>query len=325
VVWSIVYLVVGLALLIWSAERFVFGASAVARNLNVSPLLIGVIVVGFGTSAPEMLVSSLAAWQGNPGLSIGNAIGSNITNIALIVGLAAVIRPLAVHSQVLRRELPILLAAMLTGWVLLSNGRIERVDGVLLLLAFAAMLYWMISVARRGQADGEDPLAGLPLEDGREPVSNARATTWLVVGLVVLLASSRLLVIGAVDLAQLWGVSDLVIGLTIVAIGTSLPELAAAAAASVKREDDIAIGNVVGSNTFNTLGVLGLPGVIAPGPFAPEVLTRDVPIMVLLTVALFAMSYGSGAGSSGRINRLEGAILLTSFVGYQWLLFAGEG
>jgi cation:H+ antiporter len=319
---SLVYLAIGLVLLIASAERFVFGASAVARNLRVSPLLVGVIIVGFGTSMPEVLVSSIAAWQGSPGLAIGNAIGSNITNIALILGVAALIRPLAVHSMVLRRELPILLAAMLTGWVLLSNGRIDRSDGILLLLAFAGMMYWMISVAQRARAEGLEVEVNVPCDGrGAAPVSNARAGIWLVVGLVVLLASSRLLVWAAVDLAELLGVSELVIGLTVVAVGTSLPELASSVIAAIKREDDIAIGNVVGSNTFNTLAVLGLPGVIAPGAFAPEVLTRDVPIMVLLTLALFAMAYGPASG--GRINRVEGGVLLASFVGYQWLLFGG--
>jgi cation:H+ antiporter len=321
---SFLYLVLGLVLLIASAERFVFGASAMARNLRVSPLLIGVIIVGFGTSAPEILVSSLAAWRGNPGLSIGNAIGSNITNIALILGIAALIRPLAVESTVLRRELPILLAANLTGWVLLSNGRIDRIDGILLLLAFAVMMYWMISVARRGRADGIDPQLVLPqAQDDGERVSNLRAVVWLLVGFVVLLGSSQLLVAGAVDLAEHFGISDLVIGLTVVAIGTSLPELAASVAAALKKEDDIAIGNVVGSNTFNSLAVLGLPGVIAPGAFAPEVLTRDVPFMVILTMALFAMGYGLGTG--GRINRVEGSVLVAAFIGYQWVVFSAQG
>lgn len=314
----LVYLAAGLVLLILSAERFVFGASALASNLRVSPLLVGVVIVGFGTSTPELMVSGLAAWNGNTGLAIGNAIGSNITNIALILGLAAVIRPIAVHSMVLRRELPILLAASLVGWALLNNGRIDRLDGILLLCALAGMLYWMISVSRRGRAEGIDPLADRP-EQPAGAVSNGVACLWLVAGLAVLLASSRLMVWAAVDLAQNFEVSELVIGLSIVALGTSLPELAASVAAAIKGQDDIAIGNVVGSNTFNTLAVLGLPGVIAPGAFAPEVLTRDVPIMVLLTVALFAMAYG--LGNTGRINRVEGGILLACFCGYQWLLF----
>lgn len=316
---SVLYLLVGLGFLIFAAERFVFAASSLARNLQISPLVIGVIIVGFGTSAPEVLVSGLAAWQGKSGLAIGNAIGSNIANVALILGAAALLRPLTVDSMVLRRELPILLAAMMIGWVLLSNGRIDRVDGVLLLLALAGVLYWMISVANRARLEGLD--IGEELADSTHRVSNLRAAFWLVLGLSLLLGSSRLLVWAAVDLAEWFGVSDLVIGLTVVAVGTSLPELAASISAALKREDDIAIGNIVGSNTFNTLAVLGLPGVIAPGPFAPEVLTRDVPIMVVLTVALFVMAYGFG--SSGRINRLEGGTLLLAFAGYQWLVFTG--
>lgn len=312
------YLLIGLALLIVSADRFVFGASAIAHNLRVAPLLIGVVIVGFGTSAPELLVSTISALQGNSGIAIGNAIGSNITNIGLILGVAALIRPLTVQSVVLRRELPILLAAMLVAWVLLSNGRLDRIDGTLLLLAFLAMMYWMISVVRRGREEGVDPLvAAVP--EGAAKVSTARALFWLVVGLVVLLASSRLLVWAAVELAERWGVSELIIGLTVVAIGTSLPELAASTTAALRRMDDIAIGNVVGSNTFNTLAVLGLPGVLGPGPFDPEVLTRDVPIMVIMTLALFVLGYG--LGSSGRINRFEGLALLAAFAGYQWLLF----
>lgn len=319
VLMSLGYLFAGLVILIFSAERFIFGASALARNLRVSPLLIGVIIVGFGTSAPELMVSAIAAWQGNPGLAIGNAIGSNITNIALILGAAALIRPIEVHSMVLKRELPILLSAVLAGWMLLSNGRIDRLDGVLLLVAFAIMLYWMVQVAVRGRGDPNDALMAEFTAELPRPVSNGVAIMWLVIGLVVLLASSRLLVWAAVDLAQMLGVSDLVIGLTIVAVGTSLPELAASIMAALKKEDDLAVGNIVGSNTFNTLAVLGLPGIIAPGAFPPEVLTRDIPIMVLLTLLLFGMAYGFRG--VGRINRPEGALLLLAFVGYQWILF----
>lgn len=316
---TILYLIGGLIALILSAERFIFGAAGLARNLRVSPLLIGVIIVGFGTSAPELMVSSIAAFQGNPGLAIGNAIGSNITNIALILGVAALIRPVEVHSTVLKRELPILLAAVLAGWALLSNGHLERPEGVLLLVAFAIMIYWMVMVALRERGDGKDILeTEFALEMPRE-VGNTMAIVWLLVGLVVLLASSQLLVWAAVRLATDIGVSDLVIGLTIVAVGTSLPELAASVMAAIKHEDDIAVGNIVGSNTFNTLAVLGLPGLIAPGPVPADVLTRDLPIMVLLTLVLFGMAYGFRG--PGRISRGKGALLVVAFVGYQWLLF----
>jgi len=320
---TLLYLLVGLVVLILAAERFIHGAAALARNLRVSPLLIGVVVIGFGTSAPEILVSGIAAWQGNPGLAIGNAIGSNITNIALILGVAALIRPVEVHSSVLKRELPILLTAVLAGWVLLSNGRIDRLDGILLLVAFAVMIYWMVMVALRDRSEEPDPMAEVFAGEPPRRVSNAAATAWLLFGLVALLASSRLLVWAAVDLAAALGVSDLVIGLTVVALGTSLPELAASVLAAIKKEDDLAVGNIVGSNTFNTLAVLGLPGIIAPGAFAPEVLTRDVPIMVMLTLVLFAMAYGFKG--PGRINRAEGGLLLTAFLGYQWLVFGGYG
>lgn len=318
---TIVILIGGLLALILSAERFIFGAAAVARNFRVSPLLIGVIVVGFGTSAPELMVSSISASQGNPGLAIGNAIGSNITNIALILGVAALIRPVEVHSSVLKRELPILLAAVLAGWALLSNGHLARFEGVLLLAAFCVMIYWMVMIAVRQRGDGPDILETEFAIEMPKGVSNGVAVFWLLAGLVVLLISSRMLVWAAVELATHLGVSDLVIGLTIVAVGTSLPELAASVMAAIKREDDIAVGNIVGSNTFNTLAVLGLPGLIAPGPFPPEVLTRDVPIMVALTVALFAMAYGF-RGGPGRIARGRGALLLAAFLGYQWLLFS---
>lgn len=314
----VLYLVVGLVLLIVSAQRFVLASSTLARSLRVPPLVIGVIIVGFGTSAPELIVSGFAAWQGKPGLAIGNAIGSNITNIALILGIAALIRPLSVASEVLHRELPILLAAMLVGWVLLSNGRIDRLDGWLLMLSLGAIGYWMIQVAARNRKNDDMSLLG-QRPASRDGQSTLSMVLWILASLTVLVLSSRLLVWAAVDIAEVMGVSELVIGLTVVAVGTSLPELAASVTAALHGEDDIAVGNVVGSNTFNTLAVLGLPGIIAPGPFAAEVLTRDVPIMVVLTVAMFAMSYGSG--NQGRINRAEGLLLLASFFGYQWLLF----
>ena len=310
----------GFVVLIVSAERFVLGASALARNLGVSPLVVGLLIVGFGTSAPEMLVSGIAAWQGNAGLSVGNAVGSNITNIALILGVGAMVRPLAVHSGLLRRELPLLLAAMLIASILLLDGVLGRGDGLLLLCAFAATVYATLAMALGDPRRSEDAMAREFSAEMPLPMTNARALTYVVVGLLLLLASSRLLVWAAVDLAQSLGVSDLVIGLTIVAVGTSLPELAATIAAALKNEHDIAIGNVVGSNTFNILAVLGLPGLIAPGQFMPELLMRDFPTMIALTLALFAMAYGFRG--AGRINRLEGALLLMAFVAYQTVLFA---
>ena len=319
---AVFVVVVGLALLVWGADRFVDGAVAAARNLGVSPLVAGLILVGFGTSAPEMVVSAMAAWGGNTGISIGNAVGSNITNIALVIGAAALMRPLTIHSRLLRRELPILIAAMLVALAMLADGDLGRLDGLVLLCGFAMVVYWMLRAARApgtaAAGDGDALAVEFAGELSAGSMSTARALAWTAAGLVVLLVSSRRLVWGAVEIAQLFGVSDLIIGLTVVAVGTSLPELAATVSAALKGEDDIAIGNVVGSNTFNILAVLGLPGLIGPGPFAPEVLSRDFPVMIALTVAFVAMAYGFRG--EGRVNRIDGALLLGAFVGYLgWL------
>ncbi len=313
---NILAIFTGFAVLIWGANHFINGAAALANNLGVSPLMIGLTIVGLGTSAPEVLVSSIASIDGNPGLAIGNAIGSNIANIGLILGVTALITPLSVHSGVLQREYPLLLAISLISLALMWDGTLARIDGVALLVLLLFILSWMIRSAKAG---GSDPIAGEFDAEIPHDVPTSKAIIWLVVGLLALLLSSRALVWGAANLAAALGVSDVVIGLTIVAIGTSLPELAATIASALKGEHDIAIGNVVGSNLYNLLAVLSLPGLIAPGSFLPEVLNRDQPIMIGLTVALFLM--GSGSGNQGRINRLEGLILLAVFVGYQSLLF----
>lgn len=309
----------GFLLLVWGADRFVAGAAGAARSLGVSTLIIGLTIVGFGTSAPEMLVSAMAAYAGNPGLSIGNAIGSNITNIALILGTTAVVVPLMVHSETLRRELPLLMVIMLVTLVLLADLELDRIDGIILLLALVAFIGWLIRLALTSQAS--DPLVADFANEIPADMPLGRALLWLVIGLAVLLLSSRMLVWGAVNLATAFGVSDLVIGLTIVAIGTSLPELAASLVAARKGEHDIAIGNVLGSNIFNLLAVMGLPGVIRPGAVPPEVLTRDFPVMIGLTLAFFFLAYG--VGKPGRIGRLAGGLLLASFVAYQLILYFG--
>lgn len=309
----------GFLLLVWGADRFVAGAAGAARSLGVSTLIIGLTIVGFGTSAPEMLVSAMAAYAGNPGLSIGNAIGSNITNIALILGATAVVVPLMVHSETLRRELPLLMVIMLVTLALLADLELDRVDGIILLLALVAFVGWLIRLALTSQAS--DPLVADFANEIPADMPLGRSLLWLIVGLAVLLLSSRMLVWGAVNLATAFGVSDLVIGLTIVAIGTSLPELAASLVAARKGEHDIAIGNVLGSNIFNLLAVMGLPGVIRPGAVPPEVLTRDFPVMIGLTLAFFFLAYG--VGKPGRIGRLAGGLLLASFAAYQLILYFG--
>lgn len=311
----------GFILLTWSADRFVVGASAMAYNLKVSPLIIGLTIVGLGTSAPEMLVSAFASWQGNSGLAVGNALGSNIINTGLILGITAIIIPLNVHSSILKRELPILLLVMVVALLLLMDGTLGRLDGALLLTGMAIMLIWMIRLGRTSQTS-EDPMSAEFADEIPTTLSMGRAVFWLVVGGLVLLGSSRLLVWGAVSIAQEMGVSDLVIGLTIVALGTSMPELAATVMSAIKNEHDIALGNVIGSNIFNLLVVLGLPGLINPATIDTEVLARDYPVMIGLTVALFVMAYGFRG--PGRINRIEGTVLVLAFCAYQTLLYFNE-
>jgi cation:H+ antiporter len=307
----------GLVLLVWSADRFVDGASATAHHFAMPPLLVGMLIVGFGTSAPEMVVSVLAASQGSPGLALGNAWGSNILNMAFILGITALITPIAVQSVILRKELPILIAVTALSALLVWDGLLTRWDAVLLLAVFGGLIAWSI-VAARGQS--RDSLAletATELSAGAMPLN--RALLWLGLGLLVLVGSSRLLVWGAVTIAQTLGVSDVVIGLTVVAIGTSLPELASCVVAARKGEDDIALGNVLGSSLFNTLAVVGLAAVIAPMDIEPTLFTRDLPVMAGLTVLLFFL--GWGFRGPGRINRFEGGLLVAIYLGYTaWLL-----
>ena len=314
---SICAVVAGIAVLAWAADRFVFGAAATARNLGVSALMVGLTVVAVATSMPEMLISAIASWQGNAGLGIGNAVGSNIANIGLILGITAAIKPLQVHSTTLRRELPILLAITLIALVLMLDGSLRRIDGVLLLLVLGVVMYWVASLGLRTRAS--DPMRSEFDRSVPHDVSMGRALGWLVLGLLMLLLSSRILVWGATNIAQSLGISDLVIGLTIVAVGTSLPELAACVASALRNQHDIAVGTVIGSNMFNLLAVLGIVGIVRPGVFPAEVLTRDYPAMIGLTLALFAMAYGFR--KPGQVNRLEGGVLLACFVGYQAYLY----
>lgn len=302
----------GLALLVWSADRFVEGASATAVHAGVPTLLIGMVIIGFGTSAPEMVVSAISAMQGNPGLALGNAFGSNISNIALILGVTAIISPIAVKSSVLRKELPILVIVTLLAAVLLIDGDISRADAWILLGVFAGFMGWSIWQGLRHRQDSLESDIDDKLE--AEPIPLRAALIWLFVGMVLLVVSSRILVWGAVEIARAMGISDLIIGLTVVAIGTSLPELASSVAATRKGEHDLAIGNVIGSNMFNTLAVVGIAGAIHPMVVGPEVLYRDCLVMGLLTLALFAV--GTGVRGAGRINRIEGGGLLLSYVGY---------
>lgn len=309
---AIIVLVFSLALLVWSADRFVEGSAVTARYFGMPPLLIGMVVVGFGTSAPEMLVSALAASQGNPGIALGNAYGSNIFNIALILGLTALIIPLAVHSQVLRKELPVLTIVTGLAAFQLWDGELTRIDALVLLGVFAALMVWTI---RHGLQQRADTLSNeVEQELKAHPMSRGRAVFWIIFGLTLLIISSRGLVWGAVIIARNLGISDLIIGLTIIAAGTSLPELASSITAARKGEHDIALGNIIGSNLFNTLVVVGIAGMIHPLSVAPEILSRDILVMSVLTVSLFILGYG--IHGQGRINRFGGAVLLASYICY---------
>ncbi|HEX5792176.1 MAG TPA: calcium/sodium antiporter [Rheinheimera sp.] len=314
---AIVFVLVGLILLIWSADRFVFGASSVARTAGVSPMIIGLTIVAMGSSAPEMLVSASAAWQGRLDTSVGNALGSNITNILLVIGAAALLKPIAVSSLTLKREYPLLLICTLLGYYFLSDNLLTRTEGILLLLAFVGFLsilvYWGI------HAGADDPLIAEINDEVPAQISLLRALLWVAIGLVLLLASSQLLVHGAVTIARYAGLSDLVIGLTIIAIGTSLPELAASIIGIFKGEDDLALGNIIGSNIFNILAVLGLGTVIGPATLDPMAGSRDSYVMIAATIVMLLMSVR--LGKVQRINRTEGALLLSGFIGYQYLLF----
>jgi len=308
-------IIVGMALLVWSADKFVDGASGIAKNFQVPPLVIGLTIVSICTSLPEMLVSLLAALDGNNNLGIGNVLGSNIANIGLVLGVTALISPLAVQSKVLRREFPVLMLIMFLALGLMLDGGFSTVDGVILIIGLVMMVGWLLWLGlRERDATLEQEFSNSIPEDFDMKTS----VTWFIVGLVVLLASSKLVVWGAVNIAVLFGVSDLVIGLTIVAIGTSLPELVASIASVLKNESELAIGNVVGSNMFNILAVLAMPALFAPGKFDGQILTRDVPVMFAFTIALFAVAYGFRR--EGRITRLEGGLLVLGFVGYLTLL-----
>jgi len=308
----------GLTVLVWSADKFVFGAAALARNLGLPPLVIGLTIIAMGSSAPEILVAATAAVNGKPDTAIGNAIGSNITNITLVLGLTALLRPLIVSSTALYREMPmVLLTSLLAGWVL-WDARLNSLEGSLLLSLFFVVIGGLCWLAMR-HPQPDDPMVAEAQQEVPGDVPTGRAILWLSIGLLLLPLSADWLVDGAVTVAHYFGISDLVIGLTIIAVGTSLPELAACVASVVKREDDLALGNIIGSNIFNILAVLAIPGLLAPGAFDPAAVTRDYRIMLAATVALLLMCFRFRG--QRRIGRWEGGGLLLGFVAYQSLLF----
>ena len=313
---ALIQIIGGFILLVWAADRLVAGAAATASNLGISPLVIGLTVVGIGTSAPEMVVSAIAALQGNAGLAVGNAIGSNITNIGLVLGITALIYPLTVESGLLRKEFPILLFIMIMATLLMWDGVLTQVDGYMLLVGLVVLLTYMVIVGmERGESD---PLIQEYEAEIPRDMPMPKAIFWLVIGLILLPASSTFLVEGAITIASTYGISDTVIGLTIVAFGTSLPELAASISSALKHEDDIAIGNVIGSNMFNLLGVLGIGAALTPITLESFVLQRDVVAMFCFTLLLFAFAWR--LKGAGRINRLAGVVLLMLYLGYSTMV-----
>jgi cation:H+ antiporter len=309
---AIIQLVAGFLLLVWGADRLVAGASAFARNLGVSPLIIGLTIIGFGTSAPELVVSAVATLKGNSGLAVGNAIGSNIANMGLVLGATALIYPLRMESNALKREYPMLLLVMLVCFLMALNGEYSHWEGVVLIVGLAAVVVWIIRIGLHRPLS--DPLAEEFDAEIPKDIPTRTALFWLSVGLIVLPVSSTFLVDGAITIARFLHVTDTVIGLTIVALGTSLPELATAITAALHKEDDLAIGNIIGSNIFNLLGVLGIAAILQPIELLPIILARDFPAMFLITGALYLMA--SDFRGPGRIGRRSGTVLLIMFIGY---------
>jgi cation:H+ antiporter len=317
-------IILGFILLAWSADKFVEGASAVAKHLGMPTLMIGIIIVGFGTSAPEMVVSTMAALEGNPSIALGNALGSNIVNIGLILALTAIISPIKVHSRIVRKEFPILLAIVLLFGVMLLNLHLSLIEGLLLILGFFTLIAWSIYTSKHTR----DTLLREEIEEEISiRLSFKKAIFWLLIGLVLLVLSSRLVVWGSIGVATLFGISDLIIGLTIIALGTSLPELAASIVAARKNEHDLALGNIIGSNMFNILAVVGIAIAIDPvSEVASEVFYRDWMVMTLVTVLLLGMIYAP-KGQEGLLSRANGVVLLLIYtvytIGLGWMAVSG--
>jgi len=308
----------GLLLLIWGADRFVHGAAATARNLGVAPLLIGLTVVAFATSAPEILVAIVAAARGQTDLAVGNAIGSNIANIGLVLGTVAIIRPIEMTSATLRREMPALLAVSLLTVSLFLDSYLSRVDGFVLMTGLLIVMVWLVRLGMRSSVS-DSMTAEYEAEIPRD-MPMRTAIIWLVIGLAALLFGADFMVDGAIEIARALGVTELVIGILLVALATSLPELAVSLVSALKGEYGLALGNIVGSNTFNSLAVIGIAAIIHPAALPPSVLSLHIFVLVAFTLVLFAMTYDYDG--TGHISRLEGMALLVAFLAYDGYVVA---
>lgn len=307
-----------LIVLSWAADRFVFGASVLAKNIGISPMIIGLTIVAMGSSAPEIMVAATASFNGNANTAVGNALGSNITNIALVLGITAFIKPLSIASSTLKKEMPVLLLVSLLAVYFLSDYLLLKIEGIILITLFFVViggLTWVSFNMEKGDLLQSETESEIP-----SGVPTSKAVIWLVLGMIMLPLSAHFMVDSAEVIARYFGLSELVIGLTIIAIGTSLPELAACIAGVLKNEDDLVLGNIIGSNIFNILAVLAMPGLIAPGVVDENAATRDSLVMLGLTALLLLFSFNFKG--SRCINRVEGFGLITCFLAYQYLLFS---
>lgn len=319
---QILILLLSLIILVWSADKFVFGASALARNLGISPMIIGLTIVAMGSSAPEMMIAATASLQGNADTAVGNAIGSNITNIALVLGLTALFHPLSVSSSTIKREIPLILIVTAIATYMLANSNFSFNEGLILITGFILYIgtLLVVTLKRAKQNPIDDKMVLEAAQEVPDGVSTKQSVIWLVIGMILLPLSANFLVDSSIFIAKAFGISDLVIGLTVIAVGTSLPELAASIMSIIKKEDDLALGNIIGSNIFNILAVLSLAGLISPGDIDKAAAVRDAPFMLATTFLLFILCF-SRTGRF-RITRAKGVLLLAVFIGYQVLLFS---
>lgn len=334
---SLLAVALGLVLLIFSADAFIDGAVGIATKYHMPKMLIGALIIGVGTSAPEMVVSALSALSGSPGIALGNAYGSNIVNITLVLGVTALIAPIAIQKDALKLDFPWLIGATILSVVLMLDGQFSRLDAIILLAVMFVNIATQIYVAKTHAKAAKESSILAAYEEAEEEAEEdnelpdpdevhvGKSLFRLIVGLFVMIGSSRLIVWGAVELATLWGLSDLIIGLTIVAIGTSLPELVSSIIAAHRGEFDLALGNVLGSNLFNTLAVVGIAAAIEPVVVAAEVLNRDVMVMCAITAALLLLCAFALKGN-GKLGRGVGVGFITCFVGYSaWLAMSALG
>jgi cation:H+ antiporter len=320
---QILILLISLVTLVWSADKFVFGASSLARNFGISPMIIGLTIVAMGSSAPEMMIAATASLEGAPDIAVGNAIGSNITNIALVLGITALLHPLSVSSSTIKREIPLILAITALAYWMLSDSYFSFNEGLILITGFFVYIIslLLITLKRSKNHRVDDAMIIEAEQEVPDAISTPQSLLWLIVGLIALPLSAKFLVDSSVFIAQAFGISDLVISLTVIAIGTSLPELAASIMSIIKKEDDLALGNIIGSNIFNILAVLSLAGVISPGEIDNDASVRDAPYMLGVTLLLFILCFSRYSGNF-RITRFKGVLLLFTFIAYQMLLFS---